>query len=167
MPVLTSGGGRTVRGRPGGGGRRGGMSVARILGSFNVWLCVVVALGCTTGPAKAQADESQFIQAERVYVSMMLDTIDRAYMAAMSLDDLPTAKRRIAFLLSTPAQAPPDTIASVLVGKHPYFVRAIERYHEDPGYFEFLAGCVCTAYANAERERSAIDAPAAENTPIW
>jgi hypothetical protein len=98
---------------------------------------------------------------------MMLDTIDTAYMSALSLDDLPAVKRRVAFLLSTPAQAPPDTIASVLVGKHPYFIRAIERFHEDPEYFEFLVDCGCTAYANAAAEYSAIDAPAVENMPTW
>lgn len=117
--------------------------------------------------AFAKADETRLGQTESVYISMMLDTIDTAYMSVPSHCDTPEIRRRERFLLASPYLAPPDTIASLLVGKSFYFRHAIDQFHTDPKYFDFLARCLCIAYVNARDEYQAIDAPSPEQILIW
>ena len=114
-----------------------------------------------------KADETRLVEAERVYISMMFDTIDTAYMATPSLRGAADNLRKERFLLASPPFAPPDTIASVLAGKSPYYRHAIDQFHADPSYFDFLAACLCIAYANARDEYLAIEAPSVEEMGIW
>jgi len=115
----------------------------------------------------AKADETRLGESERDYIGMMLDTIDTAYMSVPSRRDAAEILRRERFLLASPPFASPDTIASVLVGKSPYYRHAIDQFHTDPRYFDFLAACLCIAYANARDEFLAIVAPSVEEMGIW
>ena len=117
--------------------------------------------------AFAKADDTRLGEAELIYISMMLDTIDTAYMATPSRRDAADNLRRERFLLASPPFAPPDTIASVLAGKSPYYRHAIDQFHADPRYFDFLAACLCIVYANARDEYLAIEAPSVEEMGIW
>ena len=129
-------------------------------------MALIGLVGLLASPSLAQPDGSSFAQTEYTYLSLIIDTLDAAFVSDQYRVS-EEIERRQSLLLARPALVPPETIAGVLVAKGACLRRAIELYSARPGYFEFLARCASMAYVNASEEYRAADLPEAEITMFW